>query len=309
MLPREPLQPFTRRDLSGIGVSQRTVDRYLGAGLLHEPVTGVYADARTASDDDVRTVVLALAMPEGAVATRGAAAWLHGFDPRAPHERRTPLALECVVDPRSGLLVPERRGLITHLDRLPPGDATVVRGVPVTGVGRTALDVARFLAPHMGLAVVDAMAHAGLIDPASLLLRYEEWPERQRWMARGKRTLDLCEPDAESYGESWTRLRIVDAGFPRPEPQIWVPEERPGAARLDMGWREWRRAIEFDGERFHTEDDDVEHDGDRRERLRRDYGWTVWPVRKGDVLGWDLRVERAVGELLSMEPRIRRRTW
>lgn len=309
MLPREPLLPFTRHDLSAVGVSQRTVDRYLAAGLLVEPVTGVYADTRTAADDDARAAVLALALPEGAVATRGAAAWLHGFDPRAPHERGAPLPLECVADPASGLLVPDRRGLTTHLDRLPRGDTTTVRGVPVTTVDRTALDVARFLAPHMGLAVVDAMAHAGLVDPLLLRPRYDEWPERQRWMGRGKRTLDLCEPKTESYGESWTRLRIVDAGFPRPEPQIWVPEERRGAHRLDMGWRELRRAVEFDGEQDHTEDDDQAHDEDRRERLRRDHGWTVWPVRKGDVLGWDMKVERAVGELLSLEPQIRRRAW
>lgn len=309
MLPAEPVPPFTRCDLSAVGISQRTVDRYLAAGLLHEPISGVYADFRTVDDDVVRTRVLALALPEGALVTRGAAAWLHGFDPRAPHERGSPLRLECVVDRASGLLVPRRRGLVTHLDRVPEGDVTVVDGVPVTSVDRTALDVARFLAPHMGLAVVDAMAHSGLIAPEPLRHRYDEWPERQRWMGRGKRVLDLCEPKTESYGESWTRLRVVDAGFPRPEPQIWVPEERPGALRLDMGWRELRRAIEFDGEEDHSEDDDVAHDDARRERLRRDYGWTVWPVRKGDVLGWDMELERAVGELLSMEPRIRRRTW
>ncbi|WP_109772355.1 hypothetical protein [Quadrisphaera granulorum] len=290
-------------------MSQRTVDRYLAAGLLCEPVTGVYCDARTVDDDAVRIQILALAMPEGAAATRGTAAWIHGFDPRAPHERGGPLQLECVVDPSSGLLLPRRRGLITHHDRLPAGDVIAVGGIPVTSVDRTALDVARFLAPHMGLAVVDAMAHAGLIDPASLRQRYEEWPERQRWMGRGKRTLELCEPKSESFGESWTRLRVIDAGFPRPEPQIWVPEERPGAFRLDMGWREVRRAIEFDGEEDHSKDDDRDRDDDRRERLRRDYGWTVWPVRKGDVLGWDMNLERAVGELLGLEPKIRRRMW
>ena len=308
-MPQEPVAPFTRRDLSDVGVSARTVDRHLAAGLLCEPVSGVYADPRSVDDDAVRLRVLALALPEGAVVTRSAVAWVHGFDPRAPHQRASPLPLECVADPRSGLMVPRRRGLVTHLDRLPTSDTAVVDGIPVTTVERTALDVARFLPPHMGLAVVDAMAHAELIDPVALLPRYEEWPERQRWMARGKETLDLCEPKTESYGESWTRRRIVDAGFPRPEPQIWVPEERPGAHRLDMGWRELRRAVEYDGEEDHSEEDDQDHDEDRRERLRRDHGWTVWAVRKGDVLGWDMKIERAVGELLGVEPKIRRRSW
>lgn len=271
------------------------------------PITGVYLDARTAHDGAIRARAIALAVGDEAVITRSLAVWLHGFDPRAPQERERPLPLECLARP--GRRAPDRRGLTTHIDRLCEDDVVLLDGIPVTTIERTVLDSSRFLAPHMGLAVADAIAHAGLIDPAELLLRYDDWPPRQRWMARGKRCLDLCEPDTESYGESWTRLRIVDAGFPRPRPQIWVPEQRPGAYRLDMGWEELRRAIEYDGEEDHTERADRDHDDRRRHHLRDRYGWTVWPARKGDVLGHDMAVERAVGELLGLEPKIRRRLW
>ncbi|MBC3762545.1 hypothetical protein ACUN7V_00670 [Quadrisphaera oryzae] len=270
-------------------------------------MTGVYLDARTAHHGTTRARAVALAVGEDAVITRSLAAWLHGFDPRAPHEREQPLPLECLVLP--GRRAPDRRGLATHVDRLPDDDVVLLHGIPVTTIERTVLDTSRFLRPHMGLAVADAVAHAGLINPAELLPRYDEWPPRQRWMARGKRCLDLCEPDTESYGESWTRLRIVDAGFPRPRPQIWVPEQRQGAYRLDMGWEEVRTAIEYDGEEDHSEQEDRDHDDDRRQDLHDRYGWTVWPVRKGDVLGYDMAVERAVGELLSREPTIRKRLW
>ncbi|PWJ53952.1 hypothetical protein SAMN06264364_10933 [Quadrisphaera granulorum] len=272
-----------------------------------QPVTGVYVDARLADDAIIRAQVIHLATGDDAVVARGLAAWLHGFDPRAPHEQERPLALECVAVP--GRRTPDRRGLITHRDRLPDDDVTTIHGIAVTTIERTVLDTSRFLAPHMGLAVADAIAHAGLVDPVELLTRYDEWPPRQRWMARGKRCLDLCEPDTESYGESWTRLRIVDAGFPRPRPQIWVPEKRPGAYRLDMGWEELRKAIEYDGEADHTSQEAQDHDDARRDDLRNRYGWTVWPVRKGEVLGHDMAVERAVGELLGLEPQIRKRLW
>ena len=37
---------------------------------------------------------------------------------------------------------------------------------------------------------------------------------------RARRLASFCEPRAESFGESWTRLRILDAGFPRPVAQV-----------------------------------------------------------------------------------------
>jgi hypothetical protein len=59
---------------------------------------------------------------------------------------------------------------VSHVDLLDAYDITHLNGVPVTTPERTALELARFLEPHMGLAVVDAMAHRGQIDLESLAL-------------------------------------------------------------------------------------------------------------------------------------------
>jgi hypothetical protein len=50
------------------------------------------------------------------------------------------------------------------------------------------------------------------------------------------------------------------------------------------------------------------HSARRRETLETTHGWRVLAVGKGEVLGPSLALERAVGELLSLEPRIGRRS-
>lgn len=103
---------------------------------------------------------------------------------------------------------------------------------------------------------------------------------------------------------------MVDAGFPRPEPQILVTDEHGVVVyRLDMGWRDKRVAVEYDGVEFHSEEDDVAHDEQRREVLDKRFGWHVVGVGRGLVLGRSLELEYGVGELLGLEPQIRTRRW
>lgn len=209
----------------------------------------------------------------------------------------------------AGRTVPRRRGLVPHEAALDERDVELVQGVLVTTAERTALDLARYLQPHMGLAVLDAMAGRGLVHPDDLADRLVQW-RGERFVARARRLVDLCEPLTESYGESWLRLRVVDAGFPRPEPQIWIQDEhgRP-LYRLDMGWRQRRLAVEHDGEDFHSSPDERERDRHRRADLARRFGWVVVGVGRAEVLGRSLALERGLGELLGMAPQISRRLW
>jgi very-short-patch-repair endonuclease len=111
-------------------------------------------------------------------------------------------------------------------------------------------------------------------------------------------------------GETWLRLRIVDAGFPRPTVQIEVLDARGRTVyRLDLGWEDELVAVEYDGEQFHCTAEHRARDRRRRDDLERTYGWRVLAVGKGEVLGPSLALEKAVGELLSREPQIRRRCW
>lgn len=170
------------------------------------------------------------------------------------------------------------------------------------------MDLARWLAPHMGLAVLDVMLGRGLVDRSSLAEQVERFAG-DRWIERARRTMLLAEPRSESYGESWLRLRVVDAGFPRPEPQVVVRDEQGGfVARVDLADRARRLAIEYDGQEHHTSDADQEHDARRRGELTR-AEWRVVVATRNDVLGRSLHLERALGEAYSLPVLLRRRTW
>jgi hypothetical protein len=104
-------------------------------------------------------------------------------------------------------------------------------------------------------------------------------------------------------------LRAVDAGFPRPEVQVSVYDGQGLLlGRLDMGYRELCKGIEFDGDEHHSDERDRAHDELRRSRLEA-HGWDILVVTREHVLGRNHVFEFAVGELLGVAPRIRRRPW
>ena len=68
-------------------------------------------------------------------------------------------------------------------------------------------------------------------------------------LSRVEGLLAHVDAGAQSPRETWLRLLLIEAGFPRPETQIPVP--RPDGHShyfLDMGWREVMVAVEYDGE-------------------------------------------------------------
>ena len=145
--------------------------------------------------------------------------------------------------------------------------------------------------------------------PDQLVVEVERW-ERCRYVEKARRLAALVEPLTESQPESWLRLRMIDAGFPRP--QVQIPLLRPDGSvryRLDLGYPELMAAFEYDGLEFHTSREDRAHDEYRRDVIRRVFGWRLTVVGRGEVLGRSMRLEYAIGEILGMEPQIRRRQW
>ena len=137
----------------------------------------------------------------------------------------------------------------------------------------------------------------------------ERWKGR-RFVDQARRLINSCDPLAESYGESWLRLRFLDAGFPRPQLQISVVDaDGVEVYRLDLGYPDLRCSWEYDGEEFHHGPAAEAADRRRRADLERRWGWTVIGVGKNLVLGPSLALEQGVGEVLGIEPVIRRRAW
>ncbi|HYJ75991.1 MAG TPA: type IV toxin-antitoxin system AbiEi family antitoxin [Kineosporiaceae bacterium] len=299
-------QPFDRPIARREGLRDPDVTALVAAGAVRQVVRGVYLDARVPDDLASRAACLRLRLPDDAVVGRLTAAWLFGVDGRMPDQLREAPVVECIVPPgRQPLRRPGVRCYVA-----PPADEViVVDGIPTTTPTRTAVDCLRWLLPHMGLGVADGLAAAGLLCVPDLVSRVSE-AAGLRGAVQARRLAPLVEPRTESMGESWLRLRVVDAGFPRPRVQIEVCDEDGRCMyRLDLGWDDERVALEYDGEEHHSSAAQLGHDRRRREVLETTYGWRVLAVGKGEVLGRSLALERAIGELLSREPRILRRSW
>lgn len=115
-----------------------------------------------------------------------------------------------------------------------------------------------------------------------------------RGRTRVPRLLDLVDAGAQSPKETWLRLLLMEAGFPRPRTQIPVPApDGYPLYFLDMGWEEFMVAVEYDGEQHRTDIVQYRHDVVRAEYVDS-IGWRRIRVLAGDRRDDIIRrVERA----------------
>jgi hypothetical protein len=299
-------EAFTAAEAEKAGISRWLLADLVAAGQVRRLLHDAYVDALVADTVELRAQALCKVMPASGVVARRTAAWLFGIDAYAPNERDQALVVECVVPGREARV--RRKGVRGWEETLEARDIRWVHGVRVTTPTRTALDLARYAPRFMGLAAVDAFSHAGLSTPAEMLVCAERF--RGGRNIRIARTLiEWAEPLAESAGESWLRLRILDAGFPRPQAQTWVFDASGcGVYRLDMSYPDRKIGLEYDGLEFHDSVEQRDHDAQRRTRLGREFGWDTYGFDRGDVLGARPTVELVVGGLIGVEPLLPR-SW
>lgn len=204
-----------------------------------------------------------------AVIAGAAASALHGaswVDPNIPIE----------------LIAPSARaqpGLVVRNESIAADEITKVAGIPVTTRVRTAFDLARHLGRDAAVARLDALLRVQVFameDVLTLAGRYKG--------ARGVRslatTLPLVDAGAASPKETWLRLLLMDAGFPRPTTQIRVLDGWRIVGVLDMGWRDYMVAAEYDGDYHRTN--------------RKRYAWDIERQRRIERGGW--RTVRVIAE-------------
>jgi very-short-patch-repair endonuclease len=298
--------PFTSGQAAAQGISADVLRRLLLRGDVRRVLRGVYVDATTPDDLTTRAAAAALVVTPGAALARRTAAWIFGVDARAMGAHLVVPPVDVVV-PEGGAAA-RRTGCSGYSAKLGTTDVIEVAGLPVTSPLRTTLDLLRVLERPDALAAADTMLHAGLVTRDELydgLDRFRGF----RGITQARELTELTEPATESAMESRTRLRVIDAGLPRPEVQINVYDVIGQLiARLDMGYLRRRKGIEFDGDEHHSSRADQAHDRRRRDRLEAS-GWDVLVVTREQVLGRSNVFELAVGELLGMAPRLRRRVW
>jgi len=202
----------------------------------------------------------------GIVAGRSASA-LHGanwIDNRAPAEilyenRHAPAAIRA------------------WSDRVLDDEVTVANGTRVTTPARTAFDLACRYPVDEAATMIDALARATRLKVADVELLAQRYKGR-RGIRNACLALDLVDSGAESPRETWLRLLLIRAGFPRPATQIPVHDTYGQlVAILDMGWQDIKVAVDYEGDQHRTD----------RRRFNKD-------IRRAEAvaeLGWiDVRV-------------------
>lgn len=106
----------------------------------------------------------------------------------------------------------------------------------------------------------------------------------RRGIARARVALPLVDKGAESPRETWLRLLLIRAGFPRPQTQIPVYDYGALIACLDMGWQDIKLAVEYEGDHHRTDQRQFNKDIRRAETLA-EIGWTVVRVTIEDTPG------------------------
>lgn len=287
--------PFVASRASDLGLSRFDLRRLLRCHRLRRVFRGVVVDSAVADSRDVRVAALALVIPKHAIVSDHSAAWVYGVDTFPPGGLREFRPM-CVVSHGTSRSHPSRA--LARQTTVPDPDVVLIAGVPVTSPLRTAVDLLRLCWRPHALAAVDALVRAGVVSKddvmasASSLLRL---PGTQQ----AKELAPLIDPRAQSHGESWMRLRMVDAGLPIPDVDHRL-QHRGREFWLDSAYVAARVAAEYDGREFHSDRRDVEHDGERRAILEHELAWRFVVATFDRIFGDDDSFERELGSLLGI---------
>ncbi|WP_304112807.1 hypothetical protein [Mycolicibacterium bacteremicum] len=146
-------------------------------------------------------------------------------------------------------------------------------GLPTTTITRTVFDLGRRGSLDEAVTRLDALGNARRFGVPEVL----GWARSRHGGKRGLRqlgaALELHDAGSESPRETWLRLLIIRAGYPRPQTQI--PVVSPDGRRryfLDMGWEALKLAIEYDGDHHRSDPGQYAWDIVRSEDLA-ELGW------------------------------------
>jgi hypothetical protein len=146
------------------------------------------------------------------------------------------------------------------------------RGIHVTTPSRTTFDIGRTLPARQAIPILDALFRATGIK-TSEVIALASTKHGVRGVRRFRGTIELVDGGAESPQESRLRLILIGAGLPRPETQIeFFDDFGEVFIRVDMGWRQWKVAVEYDG---------AQHWTDPRQRA-----WDIERIAYLEAMGW-----------------------
>lgn len=295
--------PFVGSAASSVGLPRAAVRALIQTQRVRRVFRGVYVDVTVPDTRSVRAMALHLVKPPDAVFYGATVAFLLGVDAYPPKDRFT-FRPECVVPHHTSRCL--QRSVRCKEGYLPAHDLVEVEGLVVTTPVRTTCDMLRSLWRPHAMAAADAMAHAGLVSRGEVTT-YISRLKRYPGIVQARALAPLIDPLSESAGESWQRLRLVDAGFPVPLSQFEVFDRfgQP-VARLDHAYDGLRVGIEYDGREWHDDERGRSRDAAKREYLCDGMGWRLAVGRQTNVFGEDHSFEQEIGSWIGITPLPRR---
>jgi very-short-patch-repair endonuclease len=259
----------SRAQLAAAGASKGRIDNLLRSGRLERYYPSVYRC--TLTDPTLWTQASAAVL-----AAAGASGWRDesGRITVAVSHRMAALLRSYLPPPEPAGLVdvsgkPIRRtpGLRVHQILLAPGDAMLLKGIPVTSPARTILDVAGDVTPReleQALAAAERLRRKVRSELTELLRirpRHRGSGALRRLLAAlaatGTAPLFL-----RSAAEQATWELILELGLPLP-----LVNQRLEGIEVDFHWPELRLVVEVDGFEFHSGIDAFHRDHERDRAL------------------------------------------
>ena len=193
-----------------------------------------------------------------------------------------------------------RKGVIGHRVIAAEDEVESVDGIRISTRPRTWLDMARLLPLNdlvcMGdeLIRVPRQALEGRDTPFATLEELHALVERHpnlQGVVRARQALELMRVGADSAPESLLRLAMLDAGIPEPELQLKLRSDDPFSPSADLGFRQRRVAIQYDGGHHLAEAQTLSDR--RRNKAFEAAGWTVLVFRRDDLAdGFELATKK-----------------
>ena len=257
---------LAHRELLALGLKRQAIAYRLERGRLHELHRGVYAVGhRVVSTDGVRMAAV-LAGGPGAVLSHRSAAAMWGI--RADSRPIVEITVSCSRR--------DRPGIRQHRSELARHEVTVVRGIPLTTLARTLLDLAAVVNRRQVERAVRQAEYQRILDlreVTALLTQHSRRP--------GSGTLRAVVEEGTDMRISRSELeeRFMDflANAVLPSPEVNAALELNGTwIEVDCLWRAERIVVELDGRQAHGTCTAFERDR-RRDRALSVAGWR--PVR------------------------------
>jgi very-short-patch-repair endonuclease len=272
----------SRAQLTALGFSKDAIAHRVATGRLVLIQEGVFAIAPALDDCWGRWMGATLTQP-GSLLSRLSAAVAWGMLQR---EGRF------VTVTRPGDGGPRRHGaILAHRSTALDGDQTELRGIPITSVARTLVDITGEVGDRALARAVRESVRLELLtlyELAEALGHYRGWRGSRRLAATVARFSGLPIERARSGAEVRALEILRDAGHTRVDLNRVI-----AGVEADLVLVGERLIIEIDGAPFHLD----KGEDARKEAAWRRAGWTVRRLRSDDVY------ERP-GALLALVPRV-----